>query len=96
MRKIEQQMMQAIRDRRDWQAGNTGVFFSDHVGNPYLDATVYLHANPIAEVLPDGTLNAVPDTYRRWPTATTASRLRALGVDACIRNGVAHIDGEPV
>lgn len=96
MRKIEQAMLNAIREKRDWQQANTCVVFSDHNGNPYLDGTVYLHGHSIAEVLPSGEVIPNTDTFRDWPTATTRSRLCALGIHASIRNGAACIDGEPV
>lgn len=94
MRKIEQEMTQAIQNRKDWIKDNTAVIFSDHNGNPYLDATVYLHNNEIAYVLPDGTVQAIPETFKKYPTATTRSRLRALGIDASIKNFKACIDGQ--
>lgn len=95
MRKIERNMLRAIIEGRDWMEGNTCVCFSDHVGNPYLDATVYLHGNPIAEIkysdgdeLPEVWANQ--DTFYRWPTMTTGSRLHALGVP-----NKASRDGDP-
>lgn len=94
MRKIEEEMILAINDDRDWMKDNTLVVVSDHIGNPYLKATVYLHNNEIAEVLPDGTVEPAKDTFSRWPTCTTRSRLRALGVDASIKNGKPMINGE--
>ena len=93
MRKIEQNMLKAIQEKRDWMQDNTCVVFSDHNGNPYMDATVYLHNNEIAIVLPDGTIQVIPETFKRWPTSTTRSRLNALGVNANIKNFKACIDG---
>lgn len=84
-RKIEQQMIAAIREGRSWQSGNTTV-----CGN-----AVSLHGHHIATILPDGTANPNRETFRRWPTATTRSRLRALGIDASIKRGVAMVDGIP-
>ena len=88
MRQIESAMLAAIRQRVDFYKDNTAVVFSDHVGNPHLDATVYLHGHSIAEVLPDGSFKINTDTLQEWPTRTTVSRLRALGFDVRIKNGV--------
>jgi hypothetical protein len=97
MRKIEQEMVAAIKDSRNWTAGNTSVMIDppSKSGEPGPRAAVLLHGKVIAVVRSNGELSARRDTFRAWPTATTASRLRALGVNASIRNGRAHIDGEP-
>ena len=70
MRKIEQQMNNAIQNSVDWQSGNTSVHFNeaDNV------SVVRLHGNKIAEV---------GDTFIRlfdggWQTNTTKSRLNAI------------------
>lgn len=91
MRKIEEQMVRAIREGRDWRGGNTVVRQWEGTGL----ADVLLHGNHIARTSKDGAFTE-PNrrTFARWPTATTRSRLRALGVDAYIRNGRAFIDGE--
>lgn len=94
MRKIEREMLKAIHERRDWMQGNTVVEVAQHVGNPYCDATVYLHGNCIAEITPDGTVIPDEQTFAEWPTVTTRSRLHALGVDACIRQGRAMLGGQ--
>lgn len=47
----------------------------------FLTATAYLHGNPIAYVAHGGRVRVDIGTYRDWRTATTRSRLRALGVD---------------
>lgn len=99
MRKIEQQMIEAIREKRDWKSGNTEVLHSIHDGINY--AAIYLHTNWIAVATPD-TWDAYPYAqpnramFKAYPTRTTRSRLRALGVNASIKDGVAHIDGMEV
>jgi len=93
MRQIESDMLTAICQRVDFYKDNTAVIFSDHVGNPHLDATVYLHGHSIAEVLPDGSFEINTDTLQEWPTRTTVSRLRALGFDVRIKNGVPLVNG---
>lgn len=98
MRKIEKQMLEAIREGRNWQGGNTTVaHYPKDSGIRF--CTVTLHGNHIADVWDGGKcgeVSAVADTFKRWPTRTTVSRLRALGIDASTRKGVACINGEPV
>ena len=75
MRKIESQMNQAIRSRKEhWQSANTAVetFYcsvSDRVGS-----IVKLHGNKIAEVY----ANSIVLFDGGWQTVTTKSRLNAL------------------
>jgi hypothetical protein len=59
--------------------------------------TVRLHGNTIATVYGEtGFVAVAADTFRAWPTMTTASRLRALGVPAHIVKGQAMLEGVPV
>ena len=75
MRKIESQMNQAIRSRKEhWQSANTAVetFYcsaSDRVGS-----IVKLHGNKIAEVY----ANSIVLFDGGWQTVTTKSRLNAI------------------
>ena len=91
MRKIEKQMIEAINNGSDFKSANTEVvFFAGTL------ATVYLHGHKIATVkkrIGDDEIEADRETFRDWPTATTRSRLRALGIDASIKNFEACIDG---
>lgn len=97
MRKIEQQMLQAIKDGHTWWSGNTGVVWACAGPLAPVFARVYLHGNHIASYYAfEKESLAVRDVVRKWPTATTRSRLRALGIDASIRNGKMFIDGEEV
>ena len=72
MRKLEEQMNQAIRGQRNWAGSNTTVFTTDNG----LESTVYLHGNHIATYF----------HYERklqlfdggWQSNTTKSRLNAL------------------
>jgi hypothetical protein len=89
MRKIEQQMRDAVCQRRNWRKGNTEVRIDANGA-----AHIYLHGNRIAQFL--CMFRPVPETFARWPTRTTAGRLRAMGINASIVRGVAHIDGKPV
>ena len=70
MRKIEQQMNNAISNNQNWQSANTAVTFDPDTN----ESTVYLHGNKIAEV---------GDDYIRlfdggWQSNTTKSRLNAI------------------
>ena len=49
MRKLEEQMNQAIRGQRNWAGSNTTVFTTDNG----LESTVYLHGNHIATYFHD-------------------------------------------
>lgn len=71
MRKIEQQMVAAVEAGRHWKLSNTEV-------TPAGD--VLLYGNLIAFKGREGKLERCDATFRRWPTATTKSRLRALGL----------------
>lgn len=70
MRQLEHEMLRALKEGRAWHGANTSV-------TP--DGTVTLHGNRIA-FREGGVL--VPDlvTFALWPTVTTRSRLRALGL----------------
>ena len=94
MRKIEQEMVAAVHARKNWSMDNTRVEFV-HPGSGNL-GRVTLHGHRIASIDSRGNLEPDRQTFREWPTMTTASRLRALGVNASIRNGKACIDGVPV
>lgn len=76
MRKIEQQMLDAIRDRKDWRSGNTEVqvTFFPHGDRNIERINVMLHGNHIAQVTHD--LVTICDCG--WQTPTTKSRLNAL------------------
>ena len=70
LRKIEQQMNNAIQNNLNWQSGNTSVHFIEEDSV----SVVRLHGNKIAEV---------GDTFIRlfdggWQSNTTKSRLNAL------------------
>ena len=97
MRKIEQQMLGAIAQRRNWQSGNTQVT-TVRFSCGGARSEIYLHGNHIANVwtgaddpLPNLWVNR--ETLADWPTPTTKSRLRALCADVCHRNNRLYLDG---
>ena len=76
MRKIEQQMIAAINERRDWRLDNTEV---QVVSFPHGDNTidriyVRLHGSTIAIITPD----KLDISDCSWQTPTTKSRLNAI------------------
>lgn len=86
MRKIEQQMCDAIADNKAWRSGNTEVALgSDGV------SYVFLHSNLIAEV-DDDTVTVYDGG---WRTVTTKSRLNAICSRFCVAGeGVCQRKGE--
>jgi len=77
MRKIEQQMLEAIKAKKTWSHNNTAVIYDKVCNKSY----VFLHGNQL------GWYNHAKcdfvmwrPTYEKWPTRTTKSRLRALEV----------------
>ena len=99
MRKIELDMLRAIGASVAWSKDNTRVEPTDADG--MLACRVFLHGNHIADTLQidrHGRLQVFPnrDTLAQWPTPTTKSRLRALGVNVTQKAGAVAIDGEVV
>ena len=92
MRKIEEQMNEAVNSNENWSLANTTVVY-DVEDN---ESKVYLHGHLIATVDDFGIARPVLSTLIAWPTRTTMSRLRALGVDVCTRKGDIYIDGEVI
>ena len=91
MRKIEQDMWNAINGMYDTDLGNTSV---THTGN---QADVHLHGYHIAAInTTTGELVVNTTTLAKWPTNTTKSRLRALGADVGTKKGITYLDGEEV
>lgn len=92
MRIIERDMLKAVQKNVDWQSGNTRVARATTAA----PGAVYLHGNKIATFDTQGEVTPVLGTFYNWPTLTTASRLRALGISAHISNGDPVIDGRVI
>ena len=90
MREIEREMTTAVFLRRNWRNANTEVKVDGDA------ALIYLHGHHIATVNYFGNIEVNRDTLRRFPTNTTKSRLRALGVDVYTKDHVTYLNGEPV
>ena len=92
MRLIEQQMNIAIHAGNDWSRDNTSVV---HYGSSCV--CIYLHGHNIANYnRKNDTLQINLDTLAQWPTATTKSRLRALGVNVYTRKGITYVNDKEV
>ena len=76
MRKIEQQMIQAIKENRNWKSGNTSVCYSADYGT----SRVYLHDNLIA-IVSDTDVEVFDGG---WQSNTTKSRLNAICDTFCV------------
>lgn len=88
MRKIEKQMIDALYSQKRWAMANTIVSPIDDT-----NVAIYLHGHEIAIVNTyNGFVMTNVDTLRRYPTNTTKSRLRALGVNVATRKGVTYLD----
>ena len=70
MRKIESQMLDAIRTGKSWECSNTRVYV-----NPSGTIDVHLFTNLICIIVPDESLTV---WHRGWDTATTKSRLDVI------------------
>ena len=93
MRLIEQQMNNAIHSKSTWSKDNTEVIY---FANSDV-SMVFLHGHKIAvfdhyndEIIAD------INTLSLWPTRTTKSRLRALGVDVYTRKGITFVNDKEV
>lgn len=89
-RKIETRIINALRDNAPFKSGR------DEVRTTATGMAYYLHGHLVASKTHGKPLEPYAPTFRAWPTATTASRFRALGFDATIRKGVPHLDGVPL
>ncbi len=104
MRKIESEMIAAIRAGNTFLKANTEVRAVHVSGETKADdfevMTVHLHGNEIAAVFRAGTpeewVAVDVGTLRHYPTRTTMSRLRALGVDVCTRKGRVMLNGNDI
>ena len=75
MRKIEENMVNAIKRGKCWTSGNTEVFTNKNGAS-----LVYLHGNHIATV----TYKKVTLFDGGWQTNTTKSRLNAICDEFCV------------
>ena len=97
MRKIEREMKTAIQRGLNWSKGNTMVVcFASDLDDDKI-ARVYLHGNHIATVdLETLMAYAMPETLKQWPTNTTMSRLRALGINVYRSKGKIFLNDKEI
>lgn len=100
MKKIEQLMVKAVHNAINWKMSNTEVRRERSSYNTHTVhvLSVHLYGNHIADVtVYPATGIAVPaanrTTFIEWPSRTTASRLRALGINASLKSSIPYIDG---
>ena len=97
MRKIEQNMLRAVVGMQSWHSDNTMVTITPGTKAEHftpLRGEVFLHGNHIATMdYSTGALRVNKQTLARWPSSTTKSRLRALGVNVTTRKGVTYLNG---
>ena len=101
MRKIERLMLSAISTKKTKSFDNTTVEYLCALDEPLHarieHAKVYLHGHHIATY--DYTNNTMchnPMTLARYPTRTTKSRLRALGINVYTKNWITYVNGKAV
>lgn len=93
MRKIEQQMVNAVKAKTNFSLTNTKVEFV----RAYGISQVYLHGHHIGGYSHSKNEFIVNvETLFHWPTNTTKSRLRALGVNVTTKKGISYLDGKEV
>jgi hypothetical protein len=89
MRKLEQKMVEALNNSENFNGNNTTVIFDKSTNQ----SSIFLHGHLIAEY--NHTRCAVyanGETLARYPTNTTKSRLRALGVNVYTKKGVTYLN----
>ena len=100
MRKIELEMVHNITSGQNWSKANTAITRAEHEYESIMG--VYLHWNHIATVLgaahgrDQWLVDVNTRTLRTFPTRTTMSRLRALGVDVHTHKGEVLLDGQAI
>ena len=91
MRTIETKMLEAIINKTDWQLDNTSVKYDAQTDT----SRVHLFYNHICSYphRKDKAPRVNKTVFAKYPTRTTVSRLRALGIDARVKNKQPTING---
>jgi len=93
MRLIESQMNNAIATKVAWSKDNTRVRYSSDDNTSH----IRLHGHHIAYYdLTMGEIVPNVATLAQWPTVTTKSRLRALGINVYTRKGITFVNDKEV
>lgn len=93
MRTIEKNMLNAVRECKNWRNSNTSVHV-EKFGNLPACVVVRLHGNII--YIKNLETNEKRFTLAGCNSNTTRSRLRALGVDVCQRDWSAYYNGKNI
>lgn len=87
MRKCEENVSLCVKEQKAGIIGNTTVAVANGC------VSVFLHGNCIYKKDATG---KVRFTLAGWPTTTTVSRLRSLGIDVRIKNRVPVYKGKEI
>ena len=86
MRKLETQMNNAIKSKKNWAGSNTSVITEDDGGTIGAESHVYLHGNHIATYTHK--IKELQLFDGGWQSNTTKSRLNALCAEFAMGFGV--------
>lgn len=93
MRVIEKAMVDAINAKKNMQRDNTRVVYYPDTNT----SGVFLYGHHIGTFMHiTGTFRPDIETLERWPTPTTKSRLRALGVKVYTKAGKTYLNDKEV
>lgn len=97
MRKIEQQIWNLIKSKKSGTIDNSRVEYlpelNEQMHSRIEYAKVYLHGHHIASYsYSHSRVDYNPVTLASWPTNTTKSRLRALGVNVYTKRGKTYVN----
>lgn len=96
MRAIEKQIWNAIKAKKSMTLSNSRVEYLPELNEPMHSrieyAKIYLHEHHIASyTYSHDKVDYNPVTLANWPTRTTKSRLRALGVNVYTKKGATYV-----
>lgn len=99
MRKIETQMINAIKAKQSKTINNTRIEYLPELDTPThsrIEYTkIYLHGHHIASYAYGlDRFDYNPMTLAAWPTRTTKSRLRALGFNVYTKKGQTFVNSK--
>ncbi|MBO7733743.1 MAG: hypothetical protein J6S67_14360 [Methanobrevibacter sp.] len=89
MRKIEKAMLEAVKNKQNVKLANTDVHVENGSVYVFLYGHLIMQQNARGERKYDAKITVTGDA-----TATTLSRLRALGLNVSKRKGVLYVDGK--
>ena len=101
MRKIEKMMIKAVNSKKGFTLDNTTVEYLPALDTPTHArieySKIFLHGHHIASYdYARGEYTPNLMTLAAWPSRTTKSRLRALGLNVSTRKGVTYYNDKAV